>query len=233
MSRLSVLANPKNTWLLYYEKAVLDQFLGLLSELNASAKAITYRYKFIAEGEPDSPRRDFGFDKESNMQRHALNGIGTALIIGTDLLLKDVQNSAANAKSEQNEKKVARINGVAWEDCIRAAGNYVRHGDEWEKLYKRYCEKTGVPHFSFEDRPELINAFMEDLKNTKHMRAYNSIKRLEKFGLDIETNLLLSQRIWDMAENIQLTNVGTSMNLMRQYLESYKYGPQRKKSDSK
>lgn len=32
--KLSDLANPKNSWLLLYERSLLNQFLGLLVEIN-------------------------------------------------------------------------------------------------------------------------------------------------------------------------------------------------------
>jgi hypothetical protein len=223
MAYMTDLANPKNFWLLMYERSILNQFLGLLVEMNASAKSMTYRYELTKQGDIDGPT-DSLFDKESYMQKHALNGIGAALIIGADLLIKDVHSSANRVQSRQIEDAIPKLKEIAWEDLIRAAGNYVRHGDEWQSKFRSFCEKKGVT-LSLEDRPEVLDDFLEEVRKE---HAYWSIKKLRDFGLRLETHVLVSHRIWDMADAILLTEVKESMDLMKKFVDSFRYRPRKK-----
>lgn len=225
MATLGDLTNPKNSWLITYERSVIHQFLGLLVEMNASAKSMTLRYELLTYGEAGGPQRDFSFDKETEMQKHSLSGVGAALIIGADLLIKDVQISSG---AVQRNGEGPKFRKAKWEQVIRAGGNYVRHGDEWRTLYRDFCVKKNVSEFSFEDRPELIEDFLEALETQRH-KAFGSLKVLREAGIQLDNFLFAGNRIWDMADTIRLTDVEISMNQMRQFLDSFYDRPSKRK----
>ncbi|MCB0420882.1 MAG: hypothetical protein KDD61_07795, partial [Bdellovibrionales bacterium] len=120
--------NPKNTWAIIHCKRILEEFLGLLIEMNSASKALSFRYEMIKFGEPEGAARDFSFDKEGNMQKFALEGVGAALIIGTDSLIKGVLTLSEGSKEIEKGPVVGK---VLWIELIRTCGNFVRHGKEW------------------------------------------------------------------------------------------------------
>lgn len=224
MATVGDLGNPKNTWVLLYEQSVLNQFHGLLIEMNVAAQAMTTRYELLKYGEPEGPRRDFSFGREEDMRGWALDGVGTALIIGTDSLIKGVRKSAGTS---QREDACPMLKDVKWEDAIRAGGNYVRHGDEWRQLYHNFCEQKGIPPWSLEDRTEVIQEFMQMLRDRQD-RAIKSLEILDGAGIPLGLFLASGNNIWGMADMLLLTEVEASMHRMRQFVDSFYDRPPKK-----
>lgn len=152
--KMSQIANPKNTWFLLYEKSILDQFLGLLIELNSAEKALSYRYEILKKNDPEV--QSLFKSKHQDMENFSRNGIGTALILGTDSLFKEIQSFSGNNQKMDISPK---IKNIYWSDAIRAAGNHIGHSDEWSDEFKKYCTSKGIPEFSLEKRPDVESSF--------------------------------------------------------------------------
>lgn len=222
-------SNPKNEWLMLYERMILNQFLGLLVEMNAAAKSMKVRNKYIRYGEPEGPQRDFGFEREDSMLLHALVGVGTALIIGTDSLLKSIN---ANSSGKVHGGGRPKINEIGWDVAIRAAANFIRHGDEWRDLYDKITGHTGGPGLDFDENAVMEKKFLAQIE-AKNPRASGNIRDLISAGLELD-DILYPSKIWNVARQLQLDDVEFSMSQMREFIDvSYDRSHLRKSKSSK
>lgn len=215
--------NPryKSSWKYFYETTIFNQFRGLVEIMSTTATDLEAKHKSSLDKTFHEWEGYDYFDNDVNRAGGALTGVGAALIIGADDLIKKVKtynNGKPRLKPNDTDRR-----RTSWEDAIIAAGNYVRHGDEWHKRYIAFIMKNKNPAIFPDQRKQLTDRFLSSLKKTGNGNTAVNLQALENHGIVLNTFLMASSN-WHLAKLLNLNDIEFSLQKMVEFLNSHHNG---------
>lgn len=201
----------KNLWASLLKQEKIEGLSILLIELNTAALNMKTRYCLAKEvhfAKSDLFAAEEGVDRayiETSNTHQGLHGVGAALIISVNELVKEVKNYQKNKNSSQNQS----TNRSNWVDSISSASNFVRHGIEWRESA---IEILGGGNLQ-EVRGRLFKGEfgVDELMDGLSRKQKVNIESLYGSGISIQRILNSTGDYWYLAEKIRCGSLELSL----------------------